>query len=124
MTQKINYELAVSEAIEADLGRRLENIRLARNINQTQLAEEAGVSRRTITRLENGAGVSLDTFIRVMLALKLAERLEALLPDPGVRPIDRVRLKGRVRKRARPKAHGNAAEAPNDWQWADDSDKA
>lgn len=119
MTQKVDYEIAVSEAIEADLGRRLEDIRLARNINQTQLAEEAGVSRRTITRLENGAGISLDTLIRVMLALGLAERLEALLPDPGVRPIDRVRLKGRERQRARPKANDEAAA----WQWADDSDQ-
>lgn len=119
MAQKINYALAVSDVIEADLGRRLEDIRLARNINQTQLAKEAGVSRRTITRLENGGGVSLDTVIRVMLALGLAERLEGLLPDPGVRPIDRVRLKGRERQRARPKANEDAAE----WQWADDSDQ-
>lgn len=118
MPQYIDYTLASADAIEADLGRRLEAIRLGANINQTQLAERAGVSRRTITRLENGGGVSVDTLVRVMQALGLADRLAELLPDPSVRPIDRVRLKGRERKRARPKR----GETPAEWHWADDSD--
>jgi transcriptional regulator with XRE-family HTH domain len=118
MTQKTNYTLAAVEDIERDLGQRLEAIRLAKNINQTQLAEEAGVSRRTITRLENGEGVSLDTLIRVLRALDLSDRLVALLPDPGIRPIDRVRLKGHERKRARPKTNDDATE----WRWADKAD--
>lgn len=120
MAQKPDYSIATLAAIQQDLGRRLEALRLARNINQTQLADEAGVSRRTITRLENGESVSLDTLIRVMRALGLADRLEALLPDPSVRPIDRVRLKGHERKRARPRARQDAEV----WRWADESDPA
>jgi transcriptional regulator with XRE-family HTH domain len=103
------------ESIEADLGKRLEQIRLSRNIPQAKLAEEAGVSRRTITRLEHGQGVSLDTLIRVLRALGLADRLAALLPDPSVRPIERVRLKGRERQRARPKRERTS----DDWTWGD-----
>lgn len=113
MAQKIEYALASVEDIEADLGRRLERIRLGRNIKQTRLAEEAGVSRRTITRLENGEGVSLDTLIRVMRALGLAERFDTLLPNPAVRPIERVRRKGGERQRARPKK----SQAAGDWRW-------
>ncbi|MGH8194284.1 MAG: helix-turn-helix domain-containing protein [Woeseiaceae bacterium] len=120
MAQYTDYSIASTEEIGADLGRRLEAVRLGKNINQTQLAKEAGVSRRTITRLENGQGVSLDTLIRVLRALDLSARLEALLPDPGVRPIERVRLKGRERKRARPKT----TEASKAWTWADTTDKA
>lgn len=116
MSYKIDFELAAPLEVEAALGRRLEEIRLSRNINQTDLAAEAGVSRRTITRLENGEGVSLDTLIRVMRALGLAGRLAALLPDPGVRPIERVRLKGKERKHARRKS----TRAPLDWTWAED----
>jgi transcriptional regulator with XRE-family HTH domain len=115
MAQSIAYESAPLESIEADLGKRLEQIRLSRNIPQAQLAEEAGVSRRTITRLENGQGVSLDTLIRVLRALGLADRLAALLPDPSVRPIERVRLKGRERQRARPKR----GRTSDDWTWGD-----
>ena len=106
--------------IEAEIGRRIEGARLAANISQAALATEAGVSRRTITRLENGDGVSLDTLIRVMRALGLAERFELLLPDPDVRPIDRVRLKGRQRQRARRQPEATDAQ----WSWADDDGEA
>jgi transcriptional regulator with XRE-family HTH domain len=119
MVQKTDYTIAGVPEIEADLGRRLEAIRLARNINQTALAEEAGVSRRTITRLENGKGVSLDTLIRVMRALGVSDRLEKLLPDASIRPIERVRLKGRERKRARSRKE----QGVKSWSWADTTGK-
>lgn len=118
MAQSIDYSLASSEAIEAEIGRRLEEIRLDRNVTQTQLSQEAGVSRRTITRLENGGGVSLDTLIRVMRALGLADRLAVLLPERGVRPIERVRRQGHPRRRARPRTKS----ALRTWTWGDDGD--
>jgi transcriptional regulator with XRE-family HTH domain len=116
MTQETDYSVAPPETVVADVGRRLERIRLGRNVSQAQLAEQAGVSRRTITRLEKGEGISLDTLIRVLRALGLADRLELLLPDASVRPIDRVRLKGRERQRARPRR----ADGPSEWTWGDD----
>ena len=115
MAQTIDYELASIDDLQADLGHRLEALRLSRNIHQFQLAHEAGVSRRTITRLENGQSVSLDTLLRVMRALGVSGRLATLLPDPAVRPVDRVRLKGKERKRASARAKPAAAN----WQWAD-----
>lgn len=118
MAQKIDYTIAAPEELEADLGRQVEALRLSQNRNQSQIAEEAGVSRRTITRLENGEGVSLDTFIRVLRALGAVDRLQALLPDPTVSPIERVRLQGRSRKHARPRSDSQAAP----WQWADESE--
>lgn len=60
MSYNIDFTTATSDQIEAALGKRLESIRLSRNIAQQQLAEEAGVSTRTIRRLEKGQGVSLD----------------------------------------------------------------
>ena len=115
MAQNIDYTVAAPEDIETDIGHRLEELRLSQNRNQSQIAQEAGVSRRTITRLENGEGVSLDTLIRVMRALGVVEHFRMLLPDPAVRPIDRIRLKGRTRKHARPDSSGSAEP----WQWED-----
>jgi transcriptional regulator with XRE-family HTH domain len=115
MAHTIDYELASIDDLQADLGHRLEALRLSRNIHQFQLADEAGVSRRTITRLENGQSVSLDTLLRVMRALGLSGRLATLLPDPAVRPVDRVRLKGKERKRA----SARAKPATSTWKWAD-----
>ncbi len=102
MAYKTDFSTATSTQIEAALCQRLESIRLSRNMTQEQLAEAAGLSLRTIGRLEKGQGVSLDTFIRVLAALKIQHSLEALLPDPSVRPVERVGIGTGQRKRARP----------------------
>ena len=116
MSYKIDFSIATSSQIETALCNRLENIRLSRNITQAQLAKEAGISTRTIGRLEKGEGVSLDTFIRVLAALGIQQNLETLLPDPSVRPIERIGIGGHERKRARP---GLKREEPATWSWGD-----
>jgi transcriptional regulator with XRE-family HTH domain len=119
MSYKIDFSVAASDQIEAALCKRLENIRLSRNVTQVQLAEEAGVSPRTIGRLEKGQGVSVDTFVRVLTALGIQQNLEALLPDPTVRPIERVDIGGGERKRARP---GLSSDERALWSWGDGED--
>jgi transcriptional regulator with XRE-family HTH domain len=119
MSYKIDFSVATSDQIEAALCKRLEGIRLSRNITQAQLAEEADVSPRTIGRLEKGQGVSMDTFIRIMMALNIQQNLEALLPDPNVRPIERVGMGAGERQRARPTK--SIDELPT-WSWGDGED--
>ena len=119
MLYNLEFSVATSDQIEATLCKRLESIRLSRNITQEQLAEEAGVSTRTIGRLEKGQGVSMDTFIRVMMALNIQQNLEALMPDPNVRPIERVGMGAGERKRARPTKYSD--ERPT-WSWGDGED--
>ena len=117
MTYTVDFSTATSDQLESALCGRLERIRLSRNITQQQLADEAGVSLRTIGRMEKGKGVSCDTFIRVLTALRLQANLETLLPDPTVRPVERVRRQGSERRRARPTTADTAASG---WTWADD----
>ena len=119
MSYKIDFIVATSEQIEAALCKRLENLRLSRNITQVQLAEEAGISPRTIGRFEKGQGVSFNTFIRVLTALGIQQNLETLLPDPTVRPIERIGISGGERKRARP---GQSNAEPAIWSWGDGKD--
>jgi transcriptional regulator with XRE-family HTH domain len=119
MSYDIDFSVATSDQIETALCERLEGIRLSRNTTQAQLAEEAGVSLRTIGRLEKGQGVSMDTFIRVMRALRCQHSLEALLPDPTVRPIERVGIGFRERKRARP---ATSSDDRRIWSWGDGED--
>ncbi len=116
MAHKINFDFASSEAIENALSERIDEIRLKRNITQSRLAREAGVSRSTITRLaQEGKGISLDSFIRVLKALQLADNLGTLLPDPGLSPLEELerssqpsRQRARVRKRDQ-----------KNWTWED-----
>ncbi len=119
MSYQIDFSIATSEQIEAALCKRLESIRLSRNMTQVQLAKEAGVSPRTIGRLEKGEGVSFDTFIRVLSALGIQQNLEALLPDPSVRPVERIDIGGGERKRARP---APTRVDKTTWSWGDGED--
>lgn len=102
-----------------DLGSRVAQARLAQNMPQASLAQAAGVSPRSITRLEAGESVALDTFVRVLIALHLDDHLAALLPDPTVRPADRVRLAGRERQRAR---GSKAAPDVTAWAWGEEDE--
>ena len=119
MTHKINFHNANSQQIIEVLGQRLNEIRLSRNISQSQLAKEAGVSRSTLTRLADGRPISLDSFVRIMQALDLAEHLSVLLPDPSIRPVDRVRLDGSERQRAS-RTSGKKHLPPGPWVWGNE----
>lgn len=118
MAHSLDFTIANSEQIERALGERLAALRLSRNLTQADLAAAAGVSHSTIKRLERGDTTSLDTFIRVLTALRLQDHLATLLPDPGIRPVERVSGLKRERRRARP-----TGEAPAEpWAWADEDD--
>ena len=110
--------MPAADQIETELCRRLEQARLNQNINQSVLAEEAGVSRRTISRMENGEGVSLNTFVRVARALGLVEELQALFRLPEIRPIDRVREKPPRKNASSPRNKTTDVETP--WEWDDE----
>lgn len=116
MSTSVAYDLASSAQVIADLGSRLEQVRLSRNQTQAQLAQQAGVSARTVMRLEKGEASSLDTFVRVMQALGLSSYLEAIVPDTDIRPMERIRNKGRERRRARP-----VQTTPKPFTWNDTS---
>src|SRR6056297_2686309 len=116
MTHNIDFSLATSNQIEAALCKKIEQIRLLRNITQEQLSKDAGISLRTLRRLEKGEGVSMDTFNRIMMALGIQHNLESLLPDPSIRPVERVKRNSVERKRARPTKTNNKQS----WSWGDE----
>ncbi len=66
----------------------------------------------------------MDTFIRIMIALSIHQNLEALLPDPTVRPIERIGMGAGERKRARhPKSrHTKDSDGLSTWSWGDGED--
>lgn len=97
---KITSQLT-DEGVLRELGTRLTRARLERNLTQAALAEQAGVGKRTVERLESGeVATQLSGFIRVCRALGLAERFEALVPEAGASPMAQLKLQGRRRRRA------------------------
>jgi len=113
---------ATDEAVLSELGGRLAQVRLERNLTQAQLAGQAGVSKRTVERLESGAvATQLSGFIRVCRALNLIERFDLLIPETAPSPMAQLRLRGRKRRRASAtKAVAKAVKASSaKWTWKD-----
>ena len=119
MAKKIDFKLATPEQIIKTLGETLAQIRLSRNITQEQLAADAGISQRTLSRLESGEKASLDTFVRLLQALNLEAHLASLLPDPGVQPVQMLAGKAAERKRVRSRAE--KPEEGTTWHWDEET---
>ena len=96
----MDYHSMNDRSVLALLGARVNRQRLNQNVTQTELAKRAGLARIVIQRLENGLGCKLENLIRILRALGLLEQLETFLPEPGLSPIQLVKLKGRERQRA------------------------
>jgi len=110
--------LLTDAAILAELGERLAQRRLDLQLTQAALAEQAGVAKRTVERIEAGASAQMSSLVRIFRVLELLPGLEQLVPAGGPRPMDLLRLKGRQRRRASPQASEPEA-AP--WSWDDDT---
>lgn len=106
------------DTILEELGKRIGQYRLNRNLTQNALATEAGVSERTVQRAEHGRTVQTTNLIRILRALNLVENLEALIPQQPISPIQQFKRKGKRRKRAS-SASAKDQEKP-EWSWGDE----
>ena len=104
-------------AVLAEIGQRLAQHRLERNLTQAELAKEAGVSKRTLIRLEGGESTQLTNLIRILRALDLLANLDAFIPPPVPSPIEQLRSEGKRRKRASRKAETPGPD--EEWTWGD-----
>jgi len=102
------------------LSRRLVQHRLNRNLTQVELADAAGISRRTLARLEAGEPTQFENFLRTLLALGLQDGLERLVPGVPESPIQQLERSGRTRKRATGRRKSRADES-EPWSWDDES---
>ncbi len=100
------------------IGERLAGLRLALNLTQQQLAEQAGLGLRTVQRLELGlAATQLSGFVRVCRVLGLIERFELLIPEQAASPMAQLKSLGRKRQRAMGKRA--APTRTTKWTWGE-----
>lgn len=112
------------EAVLERLGERLSRFRLDRNLTQADLADEAGVHKNTIFRLEAGGSTQLKNLVRVLRVLGLLDRLDALVPEPVPSPLRQLEELERRRKRAVSKADKEGESSASEWSWGEDEDEA
>jgi transcriptional regulator with XRE-family HTH domain len=112
-------ELLTDDAILAEIGERIARRRLDLQLTQADVAEQAGVSKRTVERIEAGASAQLSSVIRIFRALDQLPGLDHMLPEAVPRPMDLLKRKGKVRQRASTRSRSNQSDEP--WSWDDKS---
>ncbi len=113
---KISKTLA-DDAILAEIGERVTRRRLDLQLTQADVAEQAGVAKRTVERIEAGASAQMSSIIRILRVLDLLPGLDRMIPEAGPRPMDLLKRKGKVRQRASSSRRSDRPDKP--WSWDD-----
>ena len=111
--------LLADEAILTELGERIARRRLDLELTQAAVAEQAGIAKRTLERVESGHSAQLSSLIRILRVLDGLPGLDRMLPEARPSPMELLKRKGRVRQRAPGRRASHPPEKP--WSWDDNS---
>jgi transcriptional regulator with XRE-family HTH domain len=117
---RITAELT-DKAVLHVIGDRLGRRRIDAGLTQAELAEEAGISKRTVERIEAGHSTDFVMLLRVLRVLELLETLDQLVPDLPQSPLVLLKSRGRARTRVghsrRPRDGTAPAKPAPPWKW-------
>jgi len=111
-------KLLSDDAILAEIGERIAHHRIRLQMTQADLAEQAGIAKRTVERIEAGASAQMSSMIRIFRVLGLLPGLDRIIPEAGPGPMDLLKRKGKVRKRASGSRSTERSDEP--WKWGDE----
>lgn len=95
----MNSEITPAELVVA-VGESIRSLRLQKNLSQSVLSAQAGVSMNALRHLESGQGANLTTLVRVVRALEKQEWLQNLAPRVTINPLHMLHVPA-ARQRAR-----------------------
>ncbi len=109
-------------AVMQILGRQLKQMRLNAQMSQNQLAEQAGLSRSTITQLETGKGGTISSLIAILRCLRKLNVLDSFATSAPISPLAVARNKGRIPQRiykpnSQPTSSLAAENRPQSTEW-------
>lgn len=110
--------LLSDDAVLTEIGERVTHHRLNLQLTQSNLAEKAGVSKRTVERIEAGRSAQMSNIVRVLRVLGLTPGLDYLIPEVTSGPMDLLKRRGKVRKRASGSRQSSQSGEP--WVWGED----
>lgn len=112
-------KLLTEVAILSEIGERIARRRIDLQLTQADVADQAGVAKRTVERIESGASAQMSSMIRIFRVLGLLPGLDRMIPEVGPRPMDLLKRKGKVRQRASSRRRSDLPDEP--WTWDDDA---
>jgi len=110
----MNFDSMTNNAIALEIGRRIEQLRLEKDITQQQLADEIGLSRVSYRKLAKGAA-KLENIIGALRALGRMDLIEQFVPETTFSPMAQLKLNGKQPQRA----SGQRSEPSDDTEKVD-----
>jgi len=97
------------------IGNFIQSHRLNQNKSQNQVSVAAGISRSTLSLLERGEKVRIDSLIQVLRVLDLLYIMDVFKIQDQISPIEYAKLKKKQRKNASPKKDSNSKQKDLGW---------
>ena len=108
-------------AILVQIGQKVKQVRIEKNVSQKDLAHDCGLSTFSISQMENGHNTSLLSLVMVLRALNRLDLLEALFEESPISPValSRYMKRNPRRQRVRQPRKSAIANEPTDFNWDD-----
>lgn len=121
MDISINNWLAMSDgALMQTIGAFVKHHRLLQNKTQQQLATEAGINRSTVTQIEKGEKITLQSLLQVLRVLNVLYIMDVFKVQEQISPLQLAKLEQNKRQRARNnlpagRQKDNSKDNKSDW---------
>lgn len=117
MTDKsyMEWQAMSDKSLMEIIGKFIQSHRLNQNKSQDQVAAAAGISRSTLSLLERGEKVRIDSLIQVLRVLDLLYIMDIFKIQDQISPIEYAKLKKKQRKQASPKKTNNTNKKDLGW---------
>lgn len=96
----INWLEYSDKSLTETIGKFIHHHRLRQNRSQDEISLDAGISRSTLSLLERGERVNLNTLIKVLRVLDLLYIMDVFVVSDELSPVEYAKLKMKSRKRA------------------------
>ncbi len=95
-----NWAAMTDNAIIQDIGKFIKKSRIHKNRTQAEVATAAGMNRWTISKIENGEAITLQSLIQILRALDILFVLDNFKTMNTISPLEAVKLQKKERHRA------------------------
>ncbi|OFX20939.1 MAG: transcriptional regulator [Bacteroidetes bacterium GWA2_31_9] len=111
----IKWEAMSDKSLMESIGKFIQSHRLTQNKTQERVASDAGISRSTLSLLERGEKIRIDSLIQVLRVLNLLYIMDVFKIQEQISPIEYAKIKKKQRKQASPQKNKNTNN--NDLGW-------
>lgn len=109
------WEAMSDKSLMEIIGNFIQSHRLNQNKTQNQVATDAGISRSTLSLLERGEKIRIDSLIQVLRVLNLLYIMDIFKIEEQISPIEYAKIKKKQRKQASPQKKNNIKNKDLGW---------